>query len=994
MRRAIQTIIRIRAYIKKQKKAAAALALSQQAQEELQGSKLHKRSNKGGVGFKNLEASDIKKKSLETSIAVKDPVKDLKAIGLYMKPPKELFEFEGTEESQPKSDQRLKSPKQTEGLKKSLEKGRKLKDSMALKKTSIKSQMQEVLPSPSKEDPILKENHKKMLVYMQKVIEDCITSAFQAGESLLLTKEIQRKYEKRPILKDVFICMQDLELEVLDIIPRSLHISNTMGRILQVSKDSILHEIDISNGTKLNNLNLGAQIPLKSSKILDIAFDSNENRLYVLTDKWILEIWELHQNLTVPLNRIRILPYRKNYQEILERVYSVRNYAGDFPHFLVLSSNNPKEILINCSAINNSVVFFDPVSMSVSTQIFLNLRDYRLTRKLARNINKITEKLQEIQKTGVNFEDMFHLNKNPAIIPSISFETFRAFFRKNFGSIVNSSDDIEEILAFINQKNDNLISKDEFLFLFELPKILNLKKSSENSLDLAGISGSAPDGSLNYNPRLNELTEKAMKILKKMGDFFRKSKMSPENAFKIFDTNDSGHISVYEFNKIVDQISGFSASEEEKEELIGLFDKDKNGTVEFKEFLSIYSQLVNNVNRDDEVTSGTNVPARNNLILLFEKCFEAGIDIEEEFLRLDQYLEGNLEYTLFKNVLKWIPAGLLDQEIDTILNKEVVYSENGRVNYLVFIQNPVFRQMKLKYLLRKSLINQAEFKSFMQELTSEENVYQNSQKIIIESLIYLESLELLIYTTACPISSIIYISTSAKRFHADDKSFNTAPSNPIPQTPTPQSKKPLTFNEKLFENKLLARLIGHKTSYPPTIFYCEHSGCLISGEKLEKPRNFTELGLKNASSKPTFLPYYSNIETSKDIFADILIWNIQKTLFENYHMNPPWSISPCKVISQAHYDSILDFCYLPVAQLLVSSSLDRTIKVWDPVAKPFQLNCSQKHGYIRIKPGFYKNPDPEYTRNNQSFIEIKRIYTGDSVCYKLGSFLQKLPLHK
>ena len=972
MRRAIKTIIRLRTYFKKRKERLL-LEKKEAQQEKLSQSQLKKQRKI--ASFKgDLEKLDNKSKDKEEALKTSVMKENLQTIGLSLKPHKEIFEFEAEDHSKSPSPAQktsllISKPQKAGNLKKT--------DKNELLKSTLKGQMVDSLPLIAKEDPILKENRQKMLEFIRKLLDSCVKSAVESGESLLLTKEIQRKFEKRPVLKDVIICMQDFECEVLDILPRSLHISTDLARIIQVSKDNLLQEIDISNGIHLANLNLGSQIPLKSSKMLDIAFNSTDNRLYCLTDKWILEIWELHQRNSGPLNRIRVLPYKSNYHEIIERAYNNKTYAGNFPQFLIFSNNKPREIIINCSAINNSLVFFDPVSMSISKQMFLNLTDFRVSKKLAKNIAKIAEKLQEIKKSGATFEEIFKIPKQNNIIPHVSLEIFHSFLKKTFPQITNI-EDIKEIANFLNQKNDSAISKDEFEYFFELPKILNLRSEKPSKID--NSSNNEEFEAFPRGPPI-EMTEKSLKILYRMMDFFKKAKLAPLEAFKIFDSNDSGFISIHEFNKILDQISGYSASEEDKIELIALFDKDRNGTIEYNEFMSVYSQLLpDHMNKPISQLLSLQSNPRSNLLYLFQKSFDAGIDIEAELMKLDEGFEGNLQYEAFRNFLRWLPMGLLDNEIEEILEKEVVFCENARINYLSILQNSSFQQMKLRYQAKKSLINNKEFAKLMEELDSQENIYQNSQKVVIESLIYLSSLELIIYTTAFPLSSIIYVSTSAKRFFEKTKESNL------------KEKKNTISKESLFENILLARLCGHKSSYPPTIYYCEYSGCLISGEKLEKPRNQKNPDLLTSNNQ-SFLPFYSNIETSKDLYADILIWNLQRDLFENYQIDPPWSISPSKVISQAHYDSILDIGYLPSSQLLVTSSLDRTIKIWDPIAKPYPLNCNENLAYIRLKPGYYKKPDIEWTRTNEAFCEVKRIYTGDLVCHKIADFLQIVPVN-
>ena len=123
-------------------------------------------------------------------------------------------------------------------------------------------------------------------------------------------------------------------------------------------------------------------------------------------------------------------------------------------------------------------------------------------------------------------------------------------------------------------------------------------------------------------------------------------------------------------------------------------------------------------------------------------------------------------------------------------------------------------------------------------------------------------------------------------------------------------------------------------------------------------------------NKENFTNYYKNLETNKDFYANIYIWNIQKSLIDLFDTNPPWKICPSHTIKNAHYDTILDFKYLPISQLIVSCSLDKTIKIWDPVARPYSLTNPQNLAHLRVKPGYYKDPESEFTRSNTVFIII------------------------
>lgn len=57
----------------------------------------------------------------------------------------------------------------------------------------------------------------------------------------MLSNEIQTKYEERPVLKDVFLCLKDIETDNIDIIAKCIFTSASTGRIMLLDKSSHLH---------------------------------------------------------------------------------------------------------------------------------------------------------------------------------------------------------------------------------------------------------------------------------------------------------------------------------------------------------------------------------------------------------------------------------------------------------------------------------------------------------------------------------------------------------------------------------------------------------------------------------------------------------------------------------------------------------------------------------------------------------------------------------
>ena len=215
---------------------------------------------------------------------------------------------------------------------------------------------------------------------------------------------------------------------------------------------------------------------------------------------------------------------------------------------------------------------------------------------------------------------------------------------------------------------------------------------------------------------------------------------------------------------------------------------------------------------------------RTDLYAVFEKAYDIGIDVEAEFLKYDTMAEGVLQIADFKAFIRSLPFGILDSELQEILDREVVYTDNGRIDYHQIVQNPEFKKSKVISKLKDTQANRGDLEKLIKKIESDQHYFE-PQKIIVESMIYIDDFDLMLYTTITPRTSTIFVS-STKR-NAGSKSSSADASN-------------------IFSNKLLAKLQGHRSNAPPTIYYCNESGCLISGDKIDKKN---ESNQKNASTK-------------------------------------------------------------------------------------------------------------------------------------------------
>jgi WD40 repeat protein len=247
----------------------------------------------------------------------------------------------------------------------------------------------------------------------------------------------------------------------------------------------------------------------------------------------------------------------------------------------------------------------------------------------------------------------------------------------------------------------------------------------------------------------------------------------------------------------------------------------------------------------------------------------------------------------------------------------------------------LYTKAKVIAKMKDHSTSKEELRELVQNIDNDDTYFE-ANKIIVESVIYIDDFDLMAYTTLLPRTSTIFVSSTNKK---------------------KGSKDPSGDSRAIFSNKLLARLQGHRSTCPPTIYYAVESGCLISADKIEKRVEFipqTSNPLMNAPNKEAYLNYYQNIETSKQYSADIFIWNFQRDLFNVCIDNPPWRVLPAHVIRGAHYDSVLDIAYLPISQIIVTASADKTIKFWDPVARPYALKHPKNISLVRRKPGIYE----------------------------------------
>jgi hypothetical protein len=95
--------------------------------------------------------------------------------------------------------------------------------------------------------------------------------------------------------------------------------------------------------------------------------DQTSGRIYTLNQNWILEIWNIEQNVSLPQKRISVCSNEGGKDYI--GMYYKNTFNNAKPRFLSLSDHNQQILIVNTSCVDGCIVFIDPISFSVLKKI-------------------------------------------------------------------------------------------------------------------------------------------------------------------------------------------------------------------------------------------------------------------------------------------------------------------------------------------------------------------------------------------------------------------------------------------------------------------------------------------------------------------------------------------------------------------------------------------------------------------------------------------------
>lgn len=188
-----------------------------------------------------------------------------------------------------------------------------------------------------------------------------------------------------------------------------------------------------------------------------------------------------------------------------------------------------------------------------------------------------------------------------------------------------------------------------------------------------------------------------------------------------------------------------------------------------KRFIRTFNK--NNASMASELQKELDQPLRKeaSLSYIIRKCHELNLDLRKILILQDQTSLNVIPRARFQRMLENLPLGLLSYEIEEIFDNDLNFDNYGNVDYTVILQNEIFVNLEQQRIRRDHLLKKmsaAEDTNGAEGKTAE---VADHRKVVVEDLVYIDDLEVIIYTTIYPKSSTIYV-THTKKMQTEDAS--------------------------------------------------------------------------------------------------------------------------------------------------------------------------------------------------------------------------------
>jgi len=769
-------------------------------------------------------------------------------------------------------------------------------ETTAKSKLTLEDKAIRAVAPPQKTAAAIAEERKRLeAVFKAEIVKPAIRQAVIFAESQAMNKSIQKEYQSRPAVKDVFLRFDEWEKPVVNVLPRTLWAVGQIGRVGLVDSKAALQQFDLSTGQSFQPIHVGRSVPLREVPLLAVCCDPKSLRLYLLDKQWLLEVWELHHPSPGPLLQLPVLakPIGADY---VQAHYPDR--TNDlYPTILEVAAS--QMLLVNATSADGCVYFFNPVSMTIERKLRMDISELETPASVLTALQHFASVLQQCEALGVSQTQAFQLmDKNGD--NELSKDELRAGLSDLKVQI--SEEDLQGLVTAMDIDGSGRVSLQEFRECLTLQMRLEEMKMRKEKANYA-----VPDwvNSLNANTAARE-------ALFKLFQAFDRKGYDPVQLFSIFDTNNSGVIARVEFERTLMQLLSPLVTQTEIDLLTHLADRDNSGAINYREFTELLDRRNLTPVQSDALNSSL-VP-RDSITYVQQRCLELGVDL----LKLFQAETGSMTKPRLSRLLLTLPLGLEPQDIVTICERDIHFDPEGCFDYEELFRTEAYSVLveaaEIRFSHDKKSPRDPKYRHFTR-------LPESQKHAIIESIAYVEDLELLAFTCVQPESSLVFL--------------------------------------KHTKGRLLGRLVGHVSKTPPVLVYVRSAGCLVTGEK-RRGRG----------------------ERGREKLCEILVWNLHGEMVEKFQVNPPWTVRPSLRIP-AHEENILDLAYLPHTQLVASAGADHTIKLWNPTGTPYSLTEPHRLSLARQKPGYYTKAPKQTTQANLPMSLVDTIRLGDNTCYRL-----------
>ncbi len=364
--------------------------------------------------------------------------------------------------------------------------------------------------------------------FQRAIIPELIAKAVVYGESLILSREIQHKFEQRPVLKDVFAMMHEFQYDVVNPLPHSLNCIGSLGRVLYIEAQGNLRQIDITAEKQLSPYFLGIRMPLRYTPIIDTICDTKSCRIYTLNALWKLEVWSLEQLSSLPIKRVPMVNCEVT-KDFVEQAYKSRFQLAK-PTFLSMADCANQILIVNTTCVDGNIVFVDPISLSIIRRIHLLFSDYEVPGHIKDAIDRLVDCVKDAMKTAKP-ESVVTLLRRLATKDTcqLTYQEFADRMRALLPGVDQAA--IVEICHDIDADNKGHIMLDEVLPYID--------ESAAENKEARKSSASATVVWADWLISENKVFQ-AKQVLAKLIEAVEKQGISPEGAFATF-VNEGGN---------------------------------------------------------------------------------------------------------------------------------------------------------------------------------------------------------------------------------------------------------------------------------------------------------------------------------------------------------------------------------------------------------------------------------------------------------------------